>query len=195
MSKTDRIFYHEKRRSFQKIKEINIKTDLKEQPLTDKLLNYKCQDFNLLLNYQIPSKKKSIFSLSNSTKKKKNILNEINENLNKTEINFNNGELLTDSSFQETLADTSFDSQKSSKIENNNTFKVLLNEDFNTYTTNLKKIYPSFEFNHYNKIKDEYYEYCKKYGDNDINNRNSKYNINNNNNNEICSIFKESNII
>ena len=192
MSKTDRIFYHEKRRSFQKIKEINIKTDLKEQPLTDKLLNYKCQDFNLLLNYQIPSKKKSIFSLSNSTKKKKNILNEINENLNKTEINFNNGELLTDSSFQETLADTSFDSQKSSKIENNNTFKILLNEDFNTYTTNLKKIYPSFEFNHYNKIKGEYYEYCKKYGDNDINNRNSKYNIKNNNNNKE---YKKSNLL
>ena len=192
MSKTDRIFYHEKRRSFQKIKEINIKTDLKEQPLTDKLLNYKCQDFNLLLNYQIPSKKKSIFSLSNSTKKKKNILNEINENLNKTEINFNNGELLTDSSFQETLADTSFDSQKSSKIENNNTFKILLNEDFNTYTTNLKKIYPSFEFNHYNKIKDEYYEYCKKYGDNDINNRNSKYNIKNNNN---IKEYKKSNLL
>ena len=192
MSKTDRIFYHEKRRSFQKIKEINIKTDLKEQPLTDKLLNYKCQDFNLLLNYQIPSKKKSIFSLSNSTKKKKNILNEINENLNKTEINFNNGELLTDSSFQETLADTSFDSQKSSKIENNNTFKILLNEDFNTYTTNLKKIYPSFEFNHYNKIKDEYYEYCKKYGDNDINNRNSKYNIQNNNN---IKEYKKSNLL
>ena len=72
MSKTDRIFYHEKRRSFQKIKEINIKTDLKEQPLTDKLLNYKCQDFNLLLNYQIPSKKKiNIFFIKFYKKEKK----------------------------------------------------------------------------------------------------------------------------
>ena len=194
MSKTDRIFYHERRKSFQKIKEINIKTDLKDQPLNDKLLNYKCQDFNLLLNYQIPSKKKlSIFSFSNSKKKKKSILNEINENLNKTEINFNNMELFSDSSFQETLADTSFDSQKSSKMENYNTFKILLNEDYYTYTEILKKIYPSFEFNHYNKIKDEYYEYFKKYGDNDINNRNSKYNIKNNINNS--NKYKKSNLL
>ena len=157
MSKTDRIFYHERRKSFQKIKEINIKTDLKEQQINDKLLNYKYQDFNILLNYQIPKKKKSIFSFSNSYKKNKSILNEINEDLNKTEIKFNNMELITDSSFQETVANTSFDSQKYSVTDNNNTFKILLNEDYNTYTDILKKIYPSFEFNHYSKIKDEYY--------------------------------------
>ena len=85
-------------------------------------------------------------------------------------------ELLTDSSFQETDANTSFDSQKSSRTEyKNNTFKNLLNGDYNTYTDILKKIYPSFEFNHYNSIKDEYYKYFIKYGDNDINNRNFKY--------------------
>ena len=50
MSKTDRIFYHERRKSFQKFKDINIKTDLKDQKISDKLLNYKCQDLNLLLN-------------------------------------------------------------------------------------------------------------------------------------------------
>ena len=192
MSKTDRIFYHERRKSFQKIKEINIKTDLKEQQINDKLLNYKCQDFNILLNYQIPKKKKSIFSFSNSYKKNKSILNEINEDLNKTEIKFNNMELITDSSFQETVANTSFDSQKYSVTDNNNTFKILLNEDYNTYTDILKKIYPSFEFNHYSKIKDEYYEYYKKYGDNDINNRNSKYSTGNININEK---YKQSNLL
>ena len=174
MSKTDRIFYHERRKSFQKIKEIDIKTDLKDQKINDKLLNYKCQDYNILINYQIPQKKKSIFSFSNSNKNKKSVLTEINEDLNKTEVKFNNMELLTDSSFQETDANTSFDFQKSSSTEyNNNTFKILLNEDYNTYTDILKKIYPSFKYNHYSKIKDEYYEYFKKYGDNDINNRNS----------------------
>ena len=44
-------------------------------------------------------------------------------------------ELLTDSSFQETDANTSFDFQKSLSTEyNSNTFKILLNEDYNTYT-------------------------------------------------------------
>ena len=100
-------------------------------------------------------------------------------------------ELFTDSSFQETVADTSFDSQRSSRTENNNCFKLLLNEDYTTYIEILKKIYPSFEFNHYNKIKDEYYEYFKKYGNNDINNRNSKYDINNNKN----EIYKKSNLL
>ena len=101
---------------------------------------------------------------------------------------------LTNSSFQETMADTSFDSQKSSKTENSNSFKILLNEDYNTYTDILKKIYPYFEFNHYNKIKDEYYEYFKKYGDNDINNRNSKYN-NNNNDTFVNKDYKKSNLL
>ena len=194
MSKTDRIFYHTRRKSFLKNKDINIKVDLKDEAINDKLLNYKCQDFNLLLNYQIPQKKKlSFFSFTNSKKKNKAILNEISEEVNKTEIQYSNTESFTDSSFRETLADTSFDSQKSSKTESNNSyFKLLLNEDYNTYLEILKKIYPSFEFNHYNKIKDEYYEYFKKYGDNDINNRNSKYNIYNNNKNEI---YKKSNLL
>ena len=175
MSKTDRIFYHERRKSFQKIKDINIKTDLKDEPITTKLLNYNYQNINQLINYESQNKKKlSIFSFK---KKNHSFLNPINEDLNKTEIKFNNIEL-TDPSFQETLADTSFDSQKSSKTDyNNNSFEILLNENYNSYTDILKKIYPSFEFNHYNKIKDENYEYFKKYGENDINNRNSKYNI------------------
>ena len=192
MSKTDRIFYHEKRKNFQKIKEINIKTDLKDESINNKLLNYNPQNINNLLNYQAPRKKKfSFFSFSNNKKNNKPILNVINEDLNKTEIKFSNVEL-TDSSFQETVADTSFDSQKSSKTENNNTFKLLLNENYDTYTEILKKIYPSFEFNHYSKIKDEYYEYFKKYGDNDINNRNSKYN---NNNDIINKTYKKSNLL
>ena len=192
MSKTDRIFYHERRKSFLKAKEINIKTDLKEEPINTKLLNYKYQNIHQLVNCQFPIKKK--FPLFSFKKNNKSYLNEINEGLNKTEIKFNNIEL-TDSSFQETLADTSFDSQKSSKTEYlNNSFNMLLNENYNSYTDILKKIYPSFEFNHYNKIKDEYYEYFKKHGENDINNRNSKYNTNNNdiNNNKG---YKKSNLL
>ena len=114
--------------------------------------------------------------------------------MNKTETQFSNIELFSNSSFQETLADTSFDSQKSSRLESSsNCFKMLLNEDYTTYIEILKKIYPSFEFNHYNKIKDEYYEYFKKYGDNDINNRNSKYNTNANKN--VNEAYKQSNLL
>ena len=192
MAKTDRIFYHERRKSFQKNIDIKLKTDLKEEQINDKLLNYKCQNYNDLFKIQqIKQKKKiSIFSFTSSKKKNKIDTNEIKENLNKTETLFNNMELFTDSSFQETVADTSFDSQRSSRTENNiliyyNCFKLLLNEDYTTYIEILKKIYPSFEFNHYNKIKDEYYEYFKKYGNNDINNKNIKYDINNNINNII----------
>ena len=137
MSKTDRIFYHERRKSFQRIKDINIKTDLKDEPINTKLLNYNYQNINQLINYEFQTKKKlSIFSFK---KKNHSFLSPINEDLNKTEIKFNNIEL-TDSSFQETLADTSFDSQKSSKTEyNNNSFEILLNENYNSYADNLKK--------------------------------------------------------
>ena len=57
MSKTDRIFYHERRKSFQKIKDINIKTDLKDEPINTKLLNYNYQNINQLINYRLPPKK------------------------------------------------------------------------------------------------------------------------------------------
>ena len=180
MSKTERIFYHPRKKYFPSIKEINIKVNLKDESINDKLLNYKCQDFNQLLNYQVPIKKKLSFF---SSKKKKNI--EISEDLKKNEI-----EILSDSSFQETLANSSYDSPENN---NNNSFDSL-NSDYTIYTDILKKIYPYFEFNHYNKIKDEYYEYFKKYGDNDINNRHSKYNINNDKNNE-NKIYKKSNLL
>ena len=200
MSKTDRIFYHERRKSFQKTIDINLKTNLKDEQISDKLLNYKCQNYTQLINPEKPKtkprKKLSIFSFS-KYRKSKTLLDDIgetNEDLNKTETKFSNIELFSNSSFQETLADTSFDSQKSSRLENSsNCFKMLLNEDYTTYIEILKKIYPSFEFNHYNKIKDEYYEYFKKYGDNDINNRNSKYNTNDNKNEN--GEYKQSNLL
>ena len=200
MSKTDRIFYHERRKSFQKAIDINLKTNLKDEQINDKLLNYKCQNYDQLINPEKPKskprKKLSIFSFS-KYRKSKTLLDDIgeaNEDLNKTETKFSNIELFSNSSFQETLADTSFDSQKSSRLESSsNCFKMLLNEDYTTYIEILKKIYPSFEFNHYNKIKDEYYEYFKKYGDNDINNRNSKYNTNANKN--VNEAYKQSNLL
>ena len=182
MSKTERIFYHPRKKYFPSTKEINIKVNLKDESINDKLLNYKCQNFNQLLNYQVPIKKKLSFF---SSKKKNNKLNEISEDLKKNEI-----EILTDSSFQETLANSSYDSPENN---NNNSFDSL-NDDYTIYTDILKKIYPYFEFNHYNKIKDEYYEYFKKYGDNDINNRHSKYNIKNEKNNENKK-YKKSNLL
>ena len=190
----------QRRKSFQKAIDIDLKTNLKDEKINDKLLNYKFQNYAQLISPEKPKskprKKLSIFSFS-KYRKSKTLLDDIgeaNEDLNKTETKFSNIELFSNSSFQETLADTSFESQKSSRFENSsNCFKMLLNEDYTTYIEILKKIYPSFEFNHYNKIKDEYYEYFKKYGDNDINNRNSKYNTNvNKNENET---YKQSNLL
>ena len=123
MSKTDRIFYHERKKNLLKNKQISIKIDLKDGPINDKLLNYNFQNFNHLLNNHIipkKTKKLSLITFSTKNKRNKNSLNEISEDLEKSEIKFNKIELLTDSSFQETLANSSFDSQKSSKIENTN---------------------------------------------------------------------------
>ena len=59
MAKTDRIFYHERRKSFQKNIDIKLKTDLKEEQINEKLLNYKCQNYNDLFKIQqIKPKKK-----------------------------------------------------------------------------------------------------------------------------------------
>ena len=73
MAKTDRIFYHERRKSFQKNIDIKLKTDLKEEQINDKLLNYKCQNYNDLFKIQQikPKKKISIFSFTSSNKKNK----------------------------------------------------------------------------------------------------------------------------
>ena len=57
--------------------------------------------------------------------------------------------------------------------KNGNTFKMLVKEDYSGYIQILKRIYPSFHFNHYNRISNGYYEYYKKYGEEgDIVNRN-----------------------
>jgi molecular chaperone GrpE (heat shock protein) len=59
------------------------------------------------------------------------------------------------------------------KEKSGNTFRMLVKEDYSGYFKILKRIYPSFKFNHYNRISNEYFEYYKKYGEEgDIINRN-----------------------
>ena len=56
-------------------------------------------------------------------------------------------------------------------MNKNYTFKILLKENYSLYITNLKSKYPSFKFNHYKKVNNEFLEYYKKYGEEgDINN-------------------------
>jgi hypothetical protein len=58
----------------------------------------------------------------------------------------------------------------------NNNFEILLKENYSHYITSLKKIYPTFKFNHHKRYDKTFSEeYIKKYGEeSDMNNRHYK---------------------
>ena len=137
----------------------------------------------------ITKKKFSITSFAGAMRK--GILNTSSiitgHDLNRTEADltpFNTMEILSETSFTSSPLESARSnySTKSSRLSNlnkmskqksTNTFKMLVKEDYSGYIQILKRIYPSFKFNHYNRISNEYYEYYKKYGEEgDINNRN-----------------------
>ena len=161
---------------------ILLKTNLKDVPIPEKLRNWKCQSVNELINKPLQEKKKFLISFTGSVRKgfldTSSILRRLD--LNKTEADlspFNAMEMLTEPNFQtnNSVLNTSrsSNSNKTSRSGNNNTFKTLIKEDYSSYIQILKRIYPSFKFNHYNRISTEYLEYFKKYGEEgDINNRN-----------------------
>ena len=165
---------------------IYLKTDLEDVPISAKLNKFKSLSVSELVNQPETIKTKfSIFSFTNAMKK--GILNtsSMMRDLNRTEADltpFNAMEILSETSF----TSNPFDSTRSnfsnrsnkSNISNktsksNSSFRILIREDYSGYIQILKRIYPSFKFNHYNRISNEYYEYYKKYGEEgDINNRN-----------------------
>ena len=164
---------------------IPLKTDLQDIPLSNKLKNYKIQSINEILNQPLKEKKKFSFNFFGN-KIRKGFLNNtiISPEMNKPLLNldiFNSLEVLTEPTFKVAVNRT-----MSQDINKNNTFKILLKENYSQYISLLKNKYPSFQFNHYKKYKKEFLEYYKKYGEEgDINNRH--FNNIHNKNNEINS--------
>ena len=150
---------------------IPLKTDLPNVPINHKLKNFKSQSVNEILNQPLKEKKKFAFKFFNN-KIRKGFLNNtiISPEMNKPLLNldiFNTLEVLTQPTFKISVNKT-----MSQDINKNNTFKILLKENYTQYIKLLKNKYPSFKFNHYKTINKEFMEYYKKYGEEgDINNR------------------------
>ena len=171
---------------------INLKTNLADVPINPKLYNVKRLSVSELINQPAIVKKKfSIASLANSMRR--GILNTSSiirgKDLNRTEADltpFNTMEVLSENSFTQNPLEserTTYSTGLNLNLNNNNnilkkeksgnTFRMLVKEDYSGYFKILKRIYPSFKFNHYNRISNEYFEYYKKYGEEgDIINRN-----------------------
>ena len=153
---------------------IQLKTNLPNVPISNKLLNFKSQSINEILNQPMKEKKKFGLKLFNKGVKKGYLNNTIiSSDMNKPMLNldiFNTLEVLEQPNFKISINKTMIQDNN-----NNNkayTFKLLLKENYSRYIATLKKIYPAFKFNHYKKFTKEYSEYIKKYGEEgDINNR------------------------
>ena len=173
---------------------INLKTNLPDVEINPKLYELKRLNVSEIINQPANVVKK--FSISSfAGAMRRGFLNTSSmlrgKDLNRTEADltpFNTMEVLSESSFTSNLLDSARTTTYSTglnlglknsvsnnikKDRNENTFKMLVKEDYSGYIKILKRIYPSFSFNHYNKINNEYSEYYKKYGEEgDIVNRN-----------------------
>ena len=173
---------------------INLKTNLPDVEINPKLYKLKRLNVSEIINQPANVVKK--FSISSfAGAMRRGFLNTSSmlrgKDLNRTEADltpFNTMEVLSESSFTSNLLDSARTTTYSTglnlglknsvsnnikKDRNENTFKMLVKEDYSGYIKILKRIYPSFHFNHYNKINNEYSEYYKKYGEEgDIVNRN-----------------------
>ena len=170
-----------------------LKTRLKNVKITDKLRNWKPQNFSELINQPFDENP----NFSNFTIKtfrstlKKTILNNniINRTLsraqdpNRTQAGMNI--LLNMRSRQQPLQENRLldmttigmpSSQRSrhSEFFEEDEMKILLKENYSNYTIKLRKLYPPFKFNHYYTTRSEQNaDYYRKYGEEgDINNRN-----------------------
>ena len=174
-----------KKKEFQRKKGemIPLKTNLPDIPLTNKLKNFKSQSINEILNQPLKEKKKFALNLFGKGIRKGFLNNTmISPDMNKPLLNldiFNSLEVLTEPTFKVAVNRT-----MSQEMNKNNTFKILLKENYSQYITILKSKYPSFKFNHYKKNNKEFIDYFQKYGEEgDIVNRH----FNNNYNSELNS--------
>ena len=148
---------------------IQLKTDLQDALINPKLYNFKSLSVNEILNQPAKEKKKFGIKLFNKGVRKGFLNNSlISPDITKPNLEiFNTMEILTQPKFKTSVNKTVI--QDNNK---NNTFKILLKENYSHYMKTLKKIYPYFKFNHYKKFTKEYSDYIKKYGeDSDINTR------------------------
>ena len=174
-----------------------LKTRLKNVAITDKLRNWKPQSFSELIN--VPFDQKQNFPTFTMTSfkdtLKKSILSNslINKTIlraqdpNRTQAGMNillnmRNRMQTDPNENRLLDMTTIMPSHSHKPRHSQFFeeeemKILLKENYSTYTIKLKELYPSFKFNHYYKTRSEQIEdYYRKYGEKgDINNRNFSY--------------------
>ena len=165
-----------------KLDHISLKTNLPNYPISEKLKSWKSQSVSEILNQPIKEKKKfSLNFLKGALKKgfKGNTI--IPSDINKTFVDldvFNTMEVLTESSFRteiNTRVNRTTIDQQYNNPNKNNLFKTVVKENYSDYIKLLKRIYPSFKFNHYKKKNKQRLEYYKKYGEEgDINNRNLK---------------------
>jgi len=158
---------------------IPLKTDLPNVPLSNKLLNWKSQSVNEILNQPIKDKKKFTLNIFNKGVRKGFLNNttmaiDINKSLVNLDM-FNSLEVLTEPAFK-----VAHNKTMAADMNKNNSFKILLKENYSHYIASLKNKYPSFKFNHYRKNDANHgLEYFKKYGEEgDINNRHFNNSIN-----------------
>ena len=176
---------------------IVLKTKLKNVKITDKLRNWKSQNFSELINQPFePTNNFPTFTMSSFKDSiKKNLLtNSIisktlnrNQDLNRTQgfiLNLRNRpQLNSNSNNQNKLLDMTTigmpggHKSRHSEFFEEEEMKILLKENFSSYTIKLKNLYPSFQFNHYYRTRSQQIEdYYRKYGEEgDINNRNFAY--------------------
>ena len=174
-----------------------LKTKLKNVKITDKLRNWKSQNFSELINQPFePANNFPTFTMSSFKDSiKKNLLtNSIisktlnrNQDLNRTQgfiLNLRNRpQLNSNSNNQNKLLDMTTigmpggHKSRHSEFFEEEEMKILLKENFSNYTIKLKNLYPSFQFNHYYRTRSQQIEdYYRKYGEEgDINNRNFAY--------------------
>ena len=174
-----------------------LKTKLKNVKITDKLRNWKSQNFSELINQPFePTNNFPTFTMSSFKDSiKKNLLtNSIisktlnrNQDLNRTQgfiLNLRNRpQLNSNSNNQNKLLDMTTigmpggHKSRHSEFFEEEEMKILLKENFSNYTIKLKNLYPSFQFNHYYRTRSQQIEdYYRKYGEEgDINNRNFAY--------------------
>ena len=174
-----------------------LKTKLKNVKITDKLRNWKSQNFSELINQpNEPTPKLTNFTISSfKDSLKKSILTNslINKTFNRIQdpnrtqagmnILLNMRNRPQDNNNQNRLLDlTTIGRPMQNKSRHSAFFeeeemKILLKENYSIYTLKIKNLYPTFKFNHYYTTRNEQIEnYYRKYGEEgDINNRNFSY--------------------
>ena len=174
-----------------------LKTKLKNVKITDKLRNWKSQNFSELINQ--PNEPVTNFPTFTMTSFKDTLKKSIltNSLINKTFIRaqdpnrtqagmnilLNMRNRPQENSKQNKLLDlTTIGMPIAQKARHSAFFeeeemKILLKENYSNYTLKIKNLYPTFKFNHYYITRNEQIEnYYRKYGEEgDINNRNFEY--------------------